>query len=190
MSIVSRFLAPHSGGRVDAGGGVFIEPMRKRHLRDIMPIESRVYPKPWTPGVFVSEIDQMREGLRYYVVARHAGSLVGYAGLLLTGDEAHVTNIAVDPERHRRQIGTRLLLHLAHAARARGFRALTLEVRLSNTGAQELYRQFGFVPAGIRKRYYEDVEDAIVMWCHDIDTVDYANRLHSIESTLQDHDRD
>ena len=48
---------------------------------------------------------------------------------------------------------------------------------MSSTGAQELYRAFGFVPAGIRKRYYENTEDAIVMWCHDIDGDDYRRRL-------------
>jgi [ribosomal protein S18]-alanine N-acetyltransferase len=55
--------------------------------------------------------------------------------------------------------------------------AWTLEVRASSTGAQELYRRFGFAPAGVRKKYYENSEDAIVMWCHDIDSDEYATRL-------------
>ena len=67
-------------------------------------------------------------------------------------------------------IGTRLLAELAWAAIERGCAAMTLEVRVTNVGAQELYRRFGFAPAGVRKRYYENTEDAIVMWCHDIDT--------------------
>jgi ribosomal-protein-alanine N-acetyltransferase len=57
---------------------------------------------------------------------------------------------------------------------------LTLEVRVSSTGAQELYRKFGFGPAGVRKRYYENTEDAIVMWCHDIQTEEYARRLREV----------
>ena len=51
---------------------------------------------------------------------------------------------------------------------------------MSSTGAQELYRKFGFAPAGVRKRYYENTEDAIVMWCHDIQTEDYAQRLREL----------
>ena len=56
----------------------------------------------------------------------------------------------------------------------------TLEVRVSSTGAQELYRQFGFVPAGVRMRYYENTEDAIVMWCHEIQGSDYRRRLEAL----------
>ena len=65
---------------------------------------------------------------------------------------------------------------LAAAAASR----LTLEVRISNVAAQGLYRQFGFEPAGIRQRYYENVEDAIVMWCRGIDADEYATRLQHL----------
>jgi ribosomal-protein-alanine N-acetyltransferase len=188
VSFVSRIIEPRllarGPTRVPTIDGLVIEPMRRRHLREIMEIEHQVYPKPWTVGVFHSELDQMRDGYRHYVIARSRRRLGGYAGLLLTGDEAHITNIAVDPAFHRQKIGSRLLLHQARVARDRGFGALTLEVRVSNRAAQELYRQFGFAPAGIRKRYYEDVEDAIVMWCHDIDGQAYADRLRSIEEAL------
>ena len=64
----------------------------------------------------------------------------------------------------------------------RGCVAWTLEVRSTSAGAQELYRRFGFAPAGVRKRYYDNVEDAIVMWCHDIDTPKYATRLEELSS--------
>lgn len=180
MSFVSRLLEVRAADRHDAGGGVSIEPMRRRHLRDILQIEGQVYPRPWTQGVFQSELDQMRDGQRYYVVARRAGALVGYGGLLYSGDDAHVTNIAVDPVRHRGRIGSRLLLHLAHHARDAGFANLTLEVRVSNVAAQEMYRRFGFAPVGVRKKYYEEVEDAIVMWCHDIAEPAYGARLDEL----------
>ncbi len=65
---------------------------------------------------------------------------------------------------------------LAWTAIERGCIAWTLEVRASNVAAQELYRMFGFVPAGLRKRYYENADDAIVMWCHDIQMPEYADR--------------
>ncbi len=104
---------------------------------------------------------------------------------MYVADEAHVTNIAVHPEHRRQGIATDLLAALAHAALDGGCAAWTLEVRASSTGAQELYRAFGFVPAGIRARYYEGREDAIVMWCHDIQTAEYGRRLEE----LRRHDR-
>ena len=106
---------------------------------------------------------------------------MGYGGLLFTPDDAHVTNIAVHPEWQRRGIATDLLLELAWKARERECQALTLEVRMSNTPAQELYRRFGFVPAGVRKKYYENVEDAMVMWCHEVSSFEYGARLREIE---------
>jgi [ribosomal protein S18]-alanine N-acetyltransferase len=93
-----------------------------------------------------------------------------------------VTTLAVDPGWHRCQIGTRLLLALAHTARGWGCTGLTLEVRMGNAPAQELYRRFGFAPAGVRKGYYAETgEDALVMWAHDIDGQAYAERLREIE---------
>ena len=83
-------------------------------------------------------------------------------------DEAHITNIAVHPEHRRTRVATQLMLDLAGTAIDRGCESWTLEVRASSTGAQALYRSFGFAPAGVRKAYYEGSEDAIVMWCHDI----------------------
>jgi len=80
--------------------------------------------------------------------------------------------------------GTRLLLTLARQARKAGSKNLTLEVRVSNRGAQSMYQSFGFGPVGMRSRYYEGVEDAIVMWANDIDTPDYADRLDAIEVAL------
>ena len=73
-----------------------------------------------------------------------------------------------------------LLVQFDEAVR-RGVNDMTLEVRVSNSAAQGLYRSFGFAPAGVRKRYYENTEDAIVMWCHDIHTDEYAARLAAIE---------
>lgn len=158
-----------------------IEVMRRRHLRQIMPIEEVVYPRPWSTGVFNAELDLARRGERYYIVGTIAGQLVGYAGILFTPDDAHVTNIAVDPEWQRRGIATELLLELCWKARERGCQGMSLEVRVSNTAAQALYARFGFVPAGVRRKYYENVEDAIVMWCHDVGSHEQAQRLRAIE---------
>jgi ribosomal-protein-alanine N-acetyltransferase len=159
---------------------VQIVPMRRRHLRSVLRIESQVYPRPWSLSLFMSEL-ALRTTRAYYV-ARVEGLVVGYAGLMLTVDDGHVTTIAVDPHSHRHKIGTRLMLVLAREARRRNATALTLEVRVSNNGAQELYRKFGFAPAGMRKNYYvETNEDALVMWAEDIDTDAYEARLRAIE---------
>ena len=158
---------------------VTISPMRRRHLRSVLRIEQQVYPRPWSMGLFMSELGI--RGSRVYVVARVDATLVGYAGLMLVADDGHVTTLAVDPPWHRHKLGTRLLHTLATAAIHRGAKNLTLEVRASNHAAQALYRSFGFAPAGIRKGYYvETKEDAIVMWANDVDTPEYAGRLDDL----------
>jgi len=157
--------------------------MRRRHLRSVLRIEAQVYARPWSLALFMSELGL--RATRSYVVARVGGTVVGYAGLMLSGDDAHVTTIAVDPEWHRHRIGTRLLLFLARESLRREARNLTLEVRVSNHGAQALYLQFGFKPAGIRKNYYQETnEDALVMWAEDIDTADYRERLLELEAQV------
>lgn len=157
--------------------GPLIERMRHRHIGQILAIEQTSYPKPWTAKVFHDELDQVRAGHRHYVVARTGRQVIGYAGLMFVDKEAHVTNVAVHPDHRRYGVATRLLLDLARTTIDRGCEAWTLEVRASSTGAQELYRQFGFAPAGMRKAYYEGREDAIVMWCQDIRSVEYSRRL-------------
>ena len=154
--------------------------MRRRHLRSVLRIESQVYPRPWSLSLFMSEL--ALRSTRAYLVARVEGSVVGYAGLMMTGDDGHVTTIAVDPVWHRHKIGTRLLLSLAREARRRGATSLTLEVRLGNKPAQNLYRRFGFRPVGVRKNYYaETKEDALVMWAEDVAGDEYARLLTAIE---------
>ena len=181
MSVISRLLARADGSAPDQ---LVIEPMRRRHLREVLPIEAGVYPKSWSRSVFESELDQVKSGSRCYLVGLVDKRVVGYAGLWFVddpdGDQAHVTNIVVDPSHRRDGVATQLMLALANAAIERGCVAWTLEVRASSVGAQALYRRFGFGPAGVRKRYYENSEDAIVMWCHDIHSAEYADRLRAL----------
>jgi ribosomal-protein-alanine N-acetyltransferase len=92
-----------------------------------------------------------------------------------------VTNIAVEPEQHRRKIGTRLLYELVREAQRMGATAVSLEVRASNWAAQRLYGHFGFRPVGVRKGYYQETnEDALVMWTDDIRTPEYDRLLAGI----------
>ncbi|HEX9259339.1 MAG TPA: ribosomal protein S18-alanine N-acetyltransferase [Acidimicrobiales bacterium] len=177
MSITRKAMAATSAP------DVHISAMRRRHLRSVLRIEDQVYPRPWTHGVFMGELGT-HDGTRCYIVARVGTKLVGYAGFLVSMEDAHVTNIAVDPAWQRRQIGTRLLVTLAREARLRGCRNMTLEVRVSNRPAQAMYQRFGFAPAGVRAKYYENIEDAIVMWCHDIDSPAYGERLRTLEAEV------
>jgi [ribosomal protein S18]-alanine N-acetyltransferase len=164
--------------------------MRRRHLPSVLRIEGKVYPRPWSAGLFLSELAQ--KGSRAYVVARHQGRVVGYAGVMLLGDEGHITNIAVDPGFHRHRIGMRLMLAIVDESRSRGARSMTLEVRRANSGAQSMYRKFGFQTVGVRKGYYvETGEDAYIMWAEGVWTADYTKRLDGIRKTIastQEHE--
>jgi [ribosomal protein S18]-alanine N-acetyltransferase len=131
-------------------------------------------PAPWSEGIFGDEIAQPD---RIYLVAE-ADSLIGFAGIMVIGDEAHVTNLLVSDERRRQGIGRALLASLIAAAVDRGARHLTLEVRSKNTAAMALYAQFGLAPVGLRKGYYGD-DDALILWAHDIGGPEYGSRIES-----------
>lgn len=161
---------------------VTITPLRRRHIADVMAIEKQVFPKPWSPSLFEGELD--RTG-RTYVVARVGARLVGYAGVLLIADDGHVATVAVDPSWQGQGIATRLMAELMHQALALGAEQITLEVRVTNVRAQQIYRRFGFAPAGARKAYYADNgEDALVMWVHDVRGNEFADRLAAVEASL------
>ncbi len=158
-----------------------IRPMERGDIPAVAALERVVYPEPWSARVFFDELAQAN---RTYLLATDAGGeVIGYGGLLLVEEDAHITTLAVDPAVRRQRLGTRLLLALVDAALSRGARHLTLEVRESNVDAQRLYERFGFHPVGRRKHYYPG-EDALVMWAIDIDTPEYARRLASIREDL------
>ena len=171
------------GIAVDEPAELEITRMRRRHLKGVMAIERQVYPRPWSPNLFLSEMNELRN--RFYVVAKMDRDVVGYGGIMCYGEEAHVTTIAVDPAHHRRKIGTRLLYELVREAVAMGARTVSLEVRVSNWGAQRLYSRFGFRPVGIRKNYYQETgEDAVVMWVDEVRSRQYHEQLDSIISQV------
>lgn len=158
--------------------------LRRRHLRKVLAIEARVYPRPWSMSLFLSELAQ--KSTRTYLVARHDGDVIGYAGMMFTGKEAHVTNIAVDPDFHGRKVGSRLLLTLVTEALARGADNISLEVRVSNGAAQSMYRKFGFNVAGVRKGYYiETNEDALLMVVENALSTEYRLRLQRIRAEFE-----
>ena len=118
---------------------ITIKPMRLEDINGVLEIEQMSFPTPWPRDAYYHELRENR--LACYLVAQETHRIVGYAGMWVILDEAHVTTIAVDPVHRRRRIGERLLVALIDEAMKRGARWVTLEVRKSNYGAQTLYPQ-------------------------------------------------
>ncbi len=132
-------------------------------LEDIYYIERASFTSPWTKDAFIHELTE--NPYATYIGLEVDGKLVAYGGYWLIIDEAHITNIAVLPEYRGKKLGEKLLRKMLDEIVEHGGIRVSLEVRVSNTVAQNLYRKFGFVTGGIRKGYYSDnYEDAIVMW--------------------------
>jgi len=145
--------------------GLQFRSMRVEDIETICDIEKESFTTPWTAGAFHNELTNNH--FAHYLVMELNGVIVGYGGMWLIMDEAHVTNVAVRQSFRGRKLGERLMLQLQSAAVFLGAERITLEVRASNIIAQRLYAKLGFIPAGLRKGYYTDNgEDAIIMWAH------------------------
>jgi [ribosomal protein S18]-alanine N-acetyltransferase len=147
-------------------------------------IERASFSVPWPDDAYRNEL--MTNRMATYVVARAGDAIVGFAGLWVMVDEAHVTTFAVDPGSRRRGVGERLLLALLDIAVARRAREATLEVRLSNMPARRLYEKYGFRPVGIRPRYYSDNgEDALIMTTDALDSAGMRDRVAALRAALE-----
>lgn len=159
-----------------------IEPMAARNIDVVRAIDARCYSSPWGAATWRNEL---AEKTRHHVVARMDDEVLGHAGLLIMLDEVHVTTVAIHPDHQSRGLGTQLVLHLLDHARMVGGASATLEVRASARRTQRLYARFGFQPAGARKSYYSaPVDDAIVMWLHDLQTPGIGQRLDLIRREI------
>jgi ribosomal-protein-alanine N-acetyltransferase len=117
--------------------------------------------------------------------------IVGFAGMWVLFDEAHVTTIGVQPRHRGKGLGELLLVTLFEEAARRGAEWLTLEVRVSNEAAQALYRKYGFTRQGVRRRYYSDNgEDAYIMWSPSLRTQEFHERFESLRAALRERLRD
>jgi len=142
---------------------IVFRPMKLSDLPVIMEVEQASFPTPWPRQAFYNELIHNR--FARYSVIQVNGRVVGYCGLWLLLDEAHITNIAIHPDYRGQGLGEALLSYMMQRAKEWGAGKMTLEVRVSNTIAQRLYKKLGFEPSGIRPRYYTDnQEDAIIMW--------------------------
>ncbi len=140
-----------------------ITPMTAAHLDQVLFIERNSFASTsWSRESFYAEITQNKYA--YYIVARFKGStmIIGYGGIWIVLDEAHITTLAVHPHHRGAGIGTAILSNMLEKAFAKGAGKAFLEVRTSNRKAQRLYEKFNFKAVTLRKNYYFD-EDALVM---------------------------
>jgi ribosomal-protein-alanine N-acetyltransferase len=138
------------------------------------PRKSRLFPLSLLPGRATSTAP-----------APDLASIIGFAGLWLMVDEAHVTTIAMHPNYRRLGLGELMLASLIDIAYTIGAKWVTLEVRVSNYNAQNLYRKYGFREAGLRHRYYSDnQEDALIMWTDEINSPAYKQKFQELKSVL------
>jgi ribosomal-protein-alanine N-acetyltransferase len=148
-------------GRVE----IRLEPMQIDDLETVLLIEQQSFSTPWSSSMFRSEV---RNPTSHLFVARpqgEPGDIVGYIGYRVVIDEMHIVIVAVDPAWRRQGIAQQMLCQaMAHARDAACTKA-TLEVRVSNHAAQQLYYRQGFAPVGVRPRYYmRPPEDALILW--------------------------
>ena len=162
-------------------GLAVIRRMSLEDLDGVLALEREVYPEPWSAAIFQ---DELSRGNRRYLAAEDDEGLAGYGGLMIIDEDAHVTTLAVAARARQQKLGTRIMLELVEESLAAGCRNLTLEVRVSNQPARDLYQRFGFAPVGLRKNYYR-TEDALVMWVIDIDEPEYRERLDAIRTELR-----
>jgi ribosomal-protein-alanine N-acetyltransferase len=152
---------------------ITIRPMTLDDLGEVVRLEASLQPRAWSEQVFR---DELQAENRSYLVAVGPHGFVGFAGLMVIGEEAHITNLLVAEGSRRGGLGRKLIVALIETAVSQGARHLTLEVRTGNEAARALYARLGLAPVGIRPRYYED-DDALILWAHDIDRPEYLESL-------------
>jgi ribosomal-protein-alanine N-acetyltransferase len=141
-----------------------IRTLQARDLVAIERIERESYATPWSRSMFAGELSKP-SSICLGAYDEQSGELIGYLIVSRYVDAWHVMNVAVDPSRRRGRIATELLQRLFEITAGDGRRGYTLEVRVSNDGAIQLYQSLGFEPRGIRRGYYTDNrEDALIMW--------------------------
>lgn len=159
-----------------------IRRMLPEDVPSVMIIERECFTAPWRESSYLTELSNRSA---YYVVGCVDDEIVGYAGQWVIMDEAHITTLGVSKQYRGRSIGEQLLLALLEEAIRQNAKRATLEVRASNTVAQNLYRKYGFHSIAIRRGYYTDNrEDALVMWVDDISTPEYAVKLDEFRQNL------
>lgn len=184
-----------------------VEPMRLRDIGEVMEIEHTSFPSPWSARAYRHEL--LENDLSHYFVVRQrqterAGSrllarihrslgvgkrppILGYGGFWMMAGEAHISTIAVQPDWRRRGIGELLLVAMLDRATELEASMATLEVRVSNVVAQNLYRKYGFQQVGLRRRYYRDSnEDALIMSTERLTSANFQSHFQPLKRALRE----
>jgi [ribosomal protein S18]-alanine N-acetyltransferase len=194
---------------MNAGSSTVVEPMTLDDLGAVMAIDQASFPRPWPETSWRYEIERntharnfvarttlpaaaRRSWLRRLLPVKGTPAeapsqvITGIACMWVVLDEAHLATIAAHPEYRGRKIGERVLAHCVAEARRVNCATMLLEVRVSNIAAQGLYRKYGFVVTGERKRYYSDnQEDAFLMNILDLQSAGYAAQLTALQAALE-----
>jgi ribosomal-protein-alanine N-acetyltransferase len=170
--------------RPDSPEPLTIAPMTPSDISDVLRIERASFTTTWPSDAFYNELQTNK--LAHYYVGRVSGKIVAYGGIWVIFEDSHITTIAVAPNFRGRRYGEFLLLYLIEDAIERGAAWMTLEVRESNAGAQQLYRKYGFTTVTTRKGYYSDNnENALVMWAGNLKGELYKTRLRALRERLR-----
>jgi ribosomal-protein-alanine N-acetyltransferase len=167
-----------------------ILPLRFEDILEIDDIEREAFPAPWPPSAFLYEIENKLA--RYFVLRERResgepGMVLGYAGVWVVIDEAHLTTIAVRDTERGKGYGEVLLIHALHRGIEMGAITMTLEVREKNPVAQHMYLKYGFEMVGRRKNYYPEVhEDALIMTTDALDGEAFKQRFAAHERAIRD----
>ncbi|WP_396276583.1 ribosomal protein S18-alanine N-acetyltransferase [Haloimpatiens lingqiaonensis] len=140
---------------------IIIKNISDEYIDEVLKINSLSFKDPWSKSSFTKELENK---FAHYIVALRDNLVVGYAGIWAILDEAHIISIAVHPDYRGLDISVHLMNGILNLCKTIGVKELTLEVRTSNTIAQNLYKKFNFKEEGIRKKYYPDGEDGLIMW--------------------------
>jgi ribosomal-protein-alanine N-acetyltransferase len=166
---------------------VIVRKMRASDIEQVSRIERTAFATAWSVQAYVTELANPNATYLVATCGRNGvqENVVGYSGLWVVMDEAHVTTIAVKPDCRGRRVGERLLSEMLFLARRQGANRATLEVRSSNIVAHRLYAKYGFVWAAVRKNYYSDNnENADILWINDMDDSIWRRHYNDLRQEL------
>lgn len=137
-----------------------IIPMTAEHVAGIKKVDDSCFESPWSLKAFESELENP---IAFYFVAVKDDEVIGYCGYWWTFGEAQITNVAVSPEYRQKGIASALMDEMTNHCREMDVFSITLEVRVSNNAAISMYEKYGFERVGLRPKYYNNKEDALLM---------------------------
>lgn len=140
---------------------ITIEKMNLEHLNQIKDNLKEEFDEFWNENVLKGELENPAS--TYIVAVDEQNNVVGYAGIWQPIDEAHITNIVTKKDKRKNKVATRMLEELIKISKERNLDNITLEVNVKNIPAINLYKKYNFKEVGKRKKYYNDIDDAIIM---------------------------